>query len=280
MPAFCFARTGSYELEVAGRKLVGSAQRRQGAGFLQHGSVMLGAAPDRLRRVFPDRSAIRSPGMTTLEAVLGRRPVVRRDHDRARRGLPRGARRSSRRAGGPRPARRSRCGRSSRDKYGTDRWTRSGRASRARPGPLILMPRSRASIRTRRGSAWARSSSTATACCWSGAASRRLRASGASPAGLVHLGERHRGRGAPRGGGGVRAAACSVLGLCGVIDRVVPGEHADSGRPRGPVSLRHHRLRRRRRSAASSGRAATPPMRAGFPSPSSAATKPPTGSPP
>ncbi|HET8575984.1 MAG TPA: octanoyltransferase, partial [Methylomirabilota bacterium] len=27
MPAFCFARTGSYELEVAGRKLVGSAQR-------------------------------------------------------------------------------------------------------------------------------------------------------------------------------------------------------------------------------------------------------------
>src|SRR5712692_7421849 len=72
-PAFCFARTGSYELEIGGRKLVGSAQRRQGAGFLQHGSVMLGAAPDRLRRVFP-AEADPLAGMTTLDAVLGRRP--------------------------------------------------------------------------------------------------------------------------------------------------------------------------------------------------------------
>ncbi len=73
MPAFCFARTGSYELEVAGRKLVGSAQRRQGAGFLQHGSVMLGADPERLRRVFRG-DADPLGGMTTLEAVLGHRP--------------------------------------------------------------------------------------------------------------------------------------------------------------------------------------------------------------
>jgi len=73
MPAFCFARTGSYELEIAGRKVVGSAQRRQGRGFLQHGTVMLGADPARLRAVFP---AARDPlaGMTTLEAALGRRP--------------------------------------------------------------------------------------------------------------------------------------------------------------------------------------------------------------
>ncbi len=73
MPAFCFARTGSYELEVSGRKLVGSAQRRQGAGFLQHGAVMLGASPERLRLVFP-RERDPLAGMTTLEAVLGRRP--------------------------------------------------------------------------------------------------------------------------------------------------------------------------------------------------------------
>src|SRR5215467_2449702 len=73
MPAFCFARTGSFELEVDGKKLVGSAQRRQGAAFLQHGAIMLGAEPGRLRRVFPTE---RDPlaGMTTLEAVLGRRP--------------------------------------------------------------------------------------------------------------------------------------------------------------------------------------------------------------
>ena len=65
MPAFCFARTGSYELEVNGLKVVGSAQRRQGTGFLQHGAVMLGADPARLRRVFPGE---RDPlaGMTTL----------------------------------------------------------------------------------------------------------------------------------------------------------------------------------------------------------------------
>jgi len=50
MPAFCFARTGSFELEVDGKKLVGSAQRRQGAAFLQHGAIMLGAEPGRLRR--------------------------------------------------------------------------------------------------------------------------------------------------------------------------------------------------------------------------------------
>ena len=73
MPAFCFARTGSYELEVGGRKLVGSAQRRQGTAFLQHGAVMLAADPERLRRAFPGGGDPLA-GMTTLEAVLGRCP--------------------------------------------------------------------------------------------------------------------------------------------------------------------------------------------------------------
>ncbi len=72
-PAFCFARTGRYEIEVAGRKLVGSAQRRQGTCFLQHGAVLLGVDEARLRALFP---TTRSPlgTMTTLEATLGRRP--------------------------------------------------------------------------------------------------------------------------------------------------------------------------------------------------------------
>ncbi|HUG37223.1 MAG TPA: biotin/lipoate A/B protein ligase family protein [Candidatus Limnocylindrales bacterium] len=73
MPAFCFARTGSHEIEVDGRKLVGSAQRRQGDAFLQHGSVMLAADAGRLRRAFPGAPDPLG-GMTTLEAVLGRRP--------------------------------------------------------------------------------------------------------------------------------------------------------------------------------------------------------------
>jgi lipoyl(octanoyl) transferase len=72
-PAFCFARTGVFEIEVAGRKLVGSAQRRQGDSFLQHGAVLLGVDAERVRALFP---TTRDPlaTLTTLEAVLGRRP--------------------------------------------------------------------------------------------------------------------------------------------------------------------------------------------------------------
>ena len=73
-PAFCFARTGRYEIEVDGKKLVGSAQRRQGGGFLQHGSVLLGVDEARLRALFPTTADPLST-MTTLEATIGRRPT-------------------------------------------------------------------------------------------------------------------------------------------------------------------------------------------------------------
>jgi lipoyl(octanoyl) transferase len=72
-PAFCFARTGRYEIEVGGRKLVGSAQRRLGDCFLQHGSVLLGVDVPRLRLVFPTTPDPLAT-MTTLEAVLDHRP--------------------------------------------------------------------------------------------------------------------------------------------------------------------------------------------------------------
>src|SRR5256712_10636162 len=72
-PAFCFARTGSYEIEVGGRKLVGSAQRRRGKTFLQHGSVLLGLDEERLRTLFPT-TAEPLATLTTLEATLGHRP--------------------------------------------------------------------------------------------------------------------------------------------------------------------------------------------------------------
>jgi lipoate-protein ligase A len=72
-PAFCFARTGRYEIEVARRKLVGSAQRRHGADFLQHGSVLLGVDEPRLRQLFPTTEDPLAT-MTTLEATLGFRP--------------------------------------------------------------------------------------------------------------------------------------------------------------------------------------------------------------
>ncbi|HEU5197552.1 MAG TPA: hypothetical protein VFW70_22630, partial [Methylomirabilota bacterium] len=73
VPAFCFARTGVFEIEAGGRKLVGSAQRRQGDSFLQHGAVLLGVDEPRLRALFP---TTRDPlsTLTTLEAAIGRRP--------------------------------------------------------------------------------------------------------------------------------------------------------------------------------------------------------------
>jgi len=73
-PAFCFARTGAFEIEVGGRKLVGSAQRRLGTSFLQHGAVLLGVDAARVRELFP---TTRDPlaTLTTLEAALGRRPT-------------------------------------------------------------------------------------------------------------------------------------------------------------------------------------------------------------
>lgn len=129
MPAFCFARTGSFELEVDGRKLVGSAQRRQGAAFLQHGAIMLGAEPGRLRRVFPGG---RDPlaDMTTLETVLGRRPSF----DEAAGALAEGFRSAHGLAlepSGLSEEEAALAGMLEREKYATDDWTRAGRAPRA-----------------------------------------------------------------------------------------------------------------------------------------------------
>jgi lipoate-protein ligase A len=73
-PAFCFGRAGAYEIAVGGRKLVGSAQRRQRGCFLQHGSILLDVDPARIRAVFP-READPMAGMTTLAEVLGSAPV-------------------------------------------------------------------------------------------------------------------------------------------------------------------------------------------------------------
>lgn len=126
MPTFCFARTGSYELEIGGLKIVGSAQRRQGAAFLQHGSLMLGAAPDRLRRVFPTE---RDPlaGMTTLEAALGRRPSFEESLTALAEGF-RSAHGLDLSPDGLSPEEMGRAETLVRDKYATARWTRAGRA--------------------------------------------------------------------------------------------------------------------------------------------------------
>ena len=43
----CFASPSWYELTVAGRKVAGSAQRREGAAILQHGSIVISLAADK-----------------------------------------------------------------------------------------------------------------------------------------------------------------------------------------------------------------------------------------
>lgn len=73
VPAFCFARTGTYELELGGRKVVGSAQRRHGKSFLQHGSILLGIDAARVAAIFP-ATIDPAASVATLEQTLGRRP--------------------------------------------------------------------------------------------------------------------------------------------------------------------------------------------------------------
>ena len=66
----CFATTAGGEVMVAGRKLVGSAQVRQGGTFLQHGSILLAGSQDVVAAVSRQPAAVSQH--TTLQQVLGR----------------------------------------------------------------------------------------------------------------------------------------------------------------------------------------------------------------
>jgi lipoate-protein ligase A len=65
----CFAEPVGGEIVVQGRKLVGSAQVRQGTAFLQHGSILLDGSQDIVNTVSRRPSAVSA---TTLRDVLGR----------------------------------------------------------------------------------------------------------------------------------------------------------------------------------------------------------------
>ena len=78
--AVCFKSAGRHEINVEGRKLVGSAQRRRGDCFLQHGSILAGPAHLQLPRYLNPGTpgAELSPEdlgrlTTDLAQVLGRR---------------------------------------------------------------------------------------------------------------------------------------------------------------------------------------------------------------
>jgi len=71
-PGSCFAAPVGGEVLVHGRKVIGSAQVRQGRAFLQHGSILLAGSQEILTAVSRKPQAA-SDGATTLSAALGRR---------------------------------------------------------------------------------------------------------------------------------------------------------------------------------------------------------------
>jgi lipoate-protein ligase A len=64
----CFQSAGHHEIRVSGRKLVGSAQRRTGGVFLQHGSILAGPAHAELVEVV--RTSRRRVPVTTRAQLL------------------------------------------------------------------------------------------------------------------------------------------------------------------------------------------------------------------
>lgn len=69
-PAACFAAPSQHEIMVDGRKIIGSAQRRQGTALLQHGSILLDLDVDTLV------SLLRFSSEQERETIAGR---VRRE---------------------------------------------------------------------------------------------------------------------------------------------------------------------------------------------------------
>lgn len=71
----CFATTLHHEIQFAGRKLVGSAQRRTLRGFLQHGSILLDFDPALLQGALRGKTlSDLASNVATLRCCLGEAP--------------------------------------------------------------------------------------------------------------------------------------------------------------------------------------------------------------
>jgi lipoate-protein ligase A len=72
----CFAASSGHEIGAGGRKLAGSAQKREGDGFLQHGSILVSRHDEEFRSLLrsSQKTSTVDNGMTSLEDLLGRRP--------------------------------------------------------------------------------------------------------------------------------------------------------------------------------------------------------------
>lgn len=70
----CFSSPSWYEILVKGRKIIGSAQRRVGGAFLQHGSILIGYDPVLEAEVIPGGGM--KDAITCIRAELGRETVL------------------------------------------------------------------------------------------------------------------------------------------------------------------------------------------------------------
>jgi len=70
----CFATASVWEIAVGGRKMVGSAQCREGGAVLQHGSVLLRSSEERLARLLRPRGA--GGGLPSRAHAVGLREVL------------------------------------------------------------------------------------------------------------------------------------------------------------------------------------------------------------
>jgi len=68
----CFAVQTKYEIAAQGRKLIGSAQRRIGKCFLQHGSIPFTLHEERLYRAANNEGDRSGAGFTSLSEITGR----------------------------------------------------------------------------------------------------------------------------------------------------------------------------------------------------------------
>ena len=65
----CFSSPSWYEILVKGRKIIGSAQRRVGGAFLQHGSILIGYDPALEAEVIPGGGV--TDAVTCIRTELG-----------------------------------------------------------------------------------------------------------------------------------------------------------------------------------------------------------------
>ena len=73
--AGCFASRARHEIGVGGRKIVGSAQRREAGGFLQHGSILLASHAPALAQVLRGGPVHGDAAMAGLAEVLPAPPT-------------------------------------------------------------------------------------------------------------------------------------------------------------------------------------------------------------